>query len=284
MGNDDDDNLTDDQLLEMPTEALPGDLSRLWTARAAAVHNPEFNDLVAELTGASKSHLMIFRDQDPRVKRQREEEAQWRAAREIQDYFERSDRLLARIDEQERFIAKRRQEIEDNALKLHDGRRVYVDGNQYRDENGNILSGSARDEAAELHRGNPQASTWQQKKDIDDRYAEAERLRQKVLADRDAAGRGGDISAANDKLTADEKEFTAQVEARAAQSPTDYGSSDYMAAYGDDYQMSTVPAFTKAAAVTGETIAQASDTETESTTADAKKAPQPLGQGALKLG
>jgi hypothetical protein len=170
MGNDDDDNLTDDQLLEMPTEALPGDLSRLWTARAAAVHNPEFNDLVAELTGASKSHLMIFRDQDPRVKRQREEEAQWRAAREIQDYFERSDRLLARIDEQERFIAKRRQEIEDNALKLHDGRRVYVDGNQYRDENGNILSGSARDEAAELHRGNPQASTWQQKKDIDDRY------------------------------------------------------------------------------------------------------------------
>ena len=284
MTADDDDNLTDDQLLEMPTEALPGDLSRLWTARAAVIHNREFNELEAELTGASSSHLMIFRDQDPVVKRQREEEARRRAAQDLLDYMDRSDRLLARIDEQERVIAKRRQEIEDNALKLHDGRRVYVDGNQYRDENGNILSGNARDEAAELHRGNPQASTWQQKKDIDDRYAAEERLRQKVLADRDAASRGGDITAANDKLTADEKEFSAQVEAKAAQAPTDYGSADYMAAYGDDYQPSTVPAFTKAASASRETTEQPTETETESTTADAKKAPQPFGQGALKLG
>ncbi len=284
MGNNDDDNLTDDQLLEMPTEALPGDLSRLWTARATAIHTREFNEMVAELTGASNSHLMIFRDQDPHVKRQSEEEAQRRAAQEMQDYFARSDRLLARIDEQERIIGKRRHEIEENALKLHDGRRVYVDGNHYRDENGNFLQGSARDEAAELHSGHPQASTWQQKRDIDDRYAEAKRLRQKVLADRDAVSQGGDITAANNSLTAEEKQFTAQVGARAAKAPTDYGSSDYMAAYGDEYQMSAVPAFTKAASVTRETIAQASDTETESATADAKKTPQPFGQGALKLG
>jgi hypothetical protein len=284
MGSDDDDNLTDDQLLGLPTQAMPGDLSRLWSARANIVHEREFNEMILELTGGSDSHLMIFRDQDPRVKRQREEEAQRRATQERQDYEDRSARLLARIDEQERVIAQRRQEIEDNALKLHDGRRVYVDSNQYRDENGNILTGSARDEAAGLHRGNPQASTWQQKKDIDDRYAEAERLRQKVIAARAAAGLGGDISAANDKLNADEKEFTQQVEVRAAQGPTDYGSSDYMAAYGDDCQLSSVPAFTNAARVKRETIAQASDTETESTTADARKAPQPFGQGALKLG
>jgi len=281
MGNDDDDNLTDDELLEMPTEALPGDLSRLWTARAAAIHNREFNELVAELTGTSNSHVMIFRDQDPRLKRQREEEeARRRGAQEMQDYFERSDRLLARIDEQERIIAKRRQEIEDNTLKLHDGRRVYVDGNQYRDENGNILQDSARDEAAELHRGNPQASTWQQKKDIDDRYAAEERLRQKVLQDRDAAERGGDVSSANDKLTAEEKEFTQQVEVRAAQAPTDYGSPNYMADYGDEFQISTVPAFTKAAQQTSEQ----KDKQTETETAQTKIAPQPLGQGAPKFG
>jgi hypothetical protein len=275
MTTDDDDNLTDDQLLEMPTEAMPGDLSRLWAVRANAIHNREFNELVAELTGASGSHLMIFRDQDPIVKRQREEEARRRAAQEMQDYFERSDRLLARIDEQERIIAKRRQEIEDNALKLHDGRRVYVDGNQYRDENGVILSGSARDEAAELNRGNPQASTWQQKKDIDDQCAAEERLRQKVLQDRDAVSRGGDVNAANANLTAEEKEFTAQVEAKAAQAPTDYG---------DEFQISTVPAFTKAASASRETDEQASETESQSATVGAKKAPQPLGQGALKLG
>lgn len=283
MTTDDDDNLTDDQLLEMPTMTLPGDLSHLWARRANTLHEREFNELVAELTGASSRHLMIFADQDPIAKRRRGEEAARRAAQEMQEYLNRSDRLLARIDEQERVIAKRRQEIEDNALKLHDGRRVYVDGNQYRDENGAILSGSVRDEADELHRGNPQASTWQQKKDIDDRYAAEERLRQKVLQDRDGAERGGDISAANDKLTAEEKEFAAQVEAKAHRAPTDYGSSDYMADYGDEFQISTVPAFTKAASVTRETTDQASDTETESATAGAKKAPQPFGQGALKL-
>ena len=280
MGNDDDEDLTDDQLLEMPTQAMPGDLSRLWAKRANVIYNRELNELVAELTGASGSHRMIFPDQDPVAKRRREEEAARRAAQEMQDYFERSNRLLARIDEQERVIAKRRQEIEDNALKLHDGRRVYVDGNQYRDENGNILTGSARDEAAGLHRGNPQASTWQQKTDIDDRYAEAKRLREQVLQDREAAGRGGEVSAANDKLNADEKEFAAQVEARAQQPPTDYGSSDYMAAYGDEYQISTVPAFTKAAKQTG----PQTDKETETETAQTKTAPQPSGQGAPKPG
>jgi hypothetical protein len=242
------------------------------------------NDDDDNLTGASNSHLMIFRDQDPVVKRRLEEEARRRATQEMQDYFEYSDRLLARIDEQERVIAKRRQEIEDNALKLHDGRRVYVDGNQYRDENGHLLTGIDRDEADALRRGNPQASTWQQKKDIDDRYAEAERIRQKVLKDREDAERGGDIGAANDKLSADEKEFAVKVEARAPEAPTDYGSSDYMAAYGDDYQLSSVPAFTAAASVKRETIPQATETETESARADMKKAPQPLGQGALKLG
>src|SRR5262249_44051200 len=140
--------------------------------------------------------------------------------------------------------------------------------------------GTARDEAAELHRSNPQASTWQQKKDIDDRYAEAERLRQKVLQDRQDAERGGDITAANDKLTSDEREFAAQVEARAAQAPTDYASSDYMADYGDDYQMSTVPAFTRAAHQTGPQTDKVTETETEQTRAE----PQPFTQNPPKLG
>jgi hypothetical protein len=279
MTTDDDDNLTDDQLLELPTEAMPGDLSRLWTARAAAIHNREFNEMVAELTGESNSHLMIFRDQDPRVKRQREEEAQRRAAQEMQDYFERSDRLLARIDQQERVIAQRRQEIDDNTLKLHDGRRVYVDGNQYRDENGNILQGSARDEAAELHRGNPQASTWKQKQDIDEQADELQRLRDKVEGDRK-----GDSTPEQKRqdLAGYEKEFDDKITVRQAQMQTtpDYGSSDYMGAYGDDYQMSTVPAFTKAA----QQSAVQDDKQTETETAQTKIAPQPTGQGALKLG
>jgi hypothetical protein len=287
MTTDDDDNLTDDQIMDLPMQVMPGDLSRLWSARANIVHEREFKELILELTGGTDSHLMIRPDQDPRVKRQREEADRRRATQEMQDYEDRSNRLLVRIDEQERALVKRRQEVEDKAIKLHDGRRVYVDGNQYRDQNGNILQGSARDEADTLHRGNPQASTWQEKKDIDDRYAEAKRLRQKVLQGRDAAERGGDISAANDKLTAEEKEFQNSLETTrteiAAKAPTDLAASystDYMASYGDEYTISTVPAFTKAAQQTD----QQTDKQTETETAQTKLAPQPLGQGAPKLG
>src|SRR3954447_4569074 len=84
MATDNDDNLTDDQLLEMPTQALPGDLSRLWARRADTIHHREFNELVAELPGASNRRLMIFADQDPIAKRRREEEAARRAAQELQ--------------------------------------------------------------------------------------------------------------------------------------------------------------------------------------------------------
>ncbi len=102
-----------------------------------------------------------------------------------------------------------------------------------------------------------------------------------MLDEREQAESGGqDLDAANMRLSTDEKEFAQKVEARAEQAPTDYGSSDYMAAYDDDYQMSTVPAFTKAAQQT----AQPTDRQTETETAQTKLAPQPTGQGAPKLG
>ena len=286
MGNDDDEELTDDQLLEMPTQAMPGDLSRLWAKRANAIYNRELNELVAELTGASSSHRMIFPDQDPVAKRQREEEAARRAAQEMQDYFERSNRLLARIDEQERVIAKRRQEIEDNALKLHDGRRVYVDGNQYRDEQGQVLEGRDRDEAAALHNQKPHASTWQDRRKTIEEADDLARLKQKVLNDRQEAERGGDVTAATDRLSGYEKEFQNDLETTrteiAAMAPADLAASystDYMAACGDEYTISTVPAFTKAANQTDQKTDKNADTETAQT----KMAPQPSGQGALKL-
>ena len=34
MTTDDDDGLTDDQILDLPMQVMPGDLSRLWSARA----------------------------------------------------------------------------------------------------------------------------------------------------------------------------------------------------------------------------------------------------------
>jgi hypothetical protein len=163
------DALPQGELLTLPDGAIPAEwLTEFFARRAALIHQQDSNELALELSGDSSLHLMIFRDMDTKEKRRRKEEDNRRrllAEQELQEYRERTDRQLARIDEQERIIAKRWQEIEDNALRLHDGRRVYVDGNQYRDENGTLLAGSPRDEAAELHRGHPQASTWQQKQD-----------------------------------------------------------------------------------------------------------------------
>ena len=165
-------------------------------------------------------------------------------------------------------VEKRRKEIEDNALKLHDGRRVYVDGNQYRDEQGRVLEGRDRDEAAALHNEKPNASTWQDRQKTIEEADELERLKQKVLNDRQEAERGGDVSAANERLSGYEKEFRNNLETTrtdiAAKAPADLAASystDYMAAYGDEYTISTVPAFTKAA--DGQTAAEGKDTETE---------------------
>ncbi len=143
-----------------------------------------------------------------------------------------------------------------------------------------MLEGRDRDEAAALHNEKPNASTWRQKNEIDDRYEELKRLKQKVLDDRGQAERGGqDLNAASDRLSADEKEFAGKVEARAQQAPVDYGSADYMAAFGDEYTISTVPAFTKAA--DRQTVADRKDTETENP--QSQNAPRPSGQIAPKF-
>lgn len=278
------DELPDGELMTLPSGAIPpGWLSEFFGRRAALIHQQDTDELALELSGDSTRHLMIFPGMDPKEKRRREDEARGRALlaeQEMQEYRERSDRLLAQIEQQQIVVEKRRKEIEDNALKLHDGRRVYVDGSQYRDEQGRLLEGRDRDEAAALHSTKPNASTWRQKNEIDDRYEELKRLKQKVLDDRGQAERGGqDLNAASDRLSADEKEFAEKVEARAQQAPVDYGSADYMAAFGDEYTISTVPAFTKAA--DGQTVADRTDTETENP--QTQNAPRPSGQIAPKI-
>ena len=213
---DDLDALPEGELLTLPDGAIPpGWLTEFFARRAAVVHQQDSNELALELSGDSSLHLMIFRDMDPKEKRRRKEEEDRRrllAEQELQEYRDRSDRLLARIEQEQLVVEKHRKEIEDNALKLHDGRRVYVDGNQYRDEQGRVLEGRDRDEAAALHNQKPNASTWQDRQKTIEEADELERLKQKVLNDRQEAERGGDVSAANDRLSGYEKEFQNNLE------------------------------------------------------------------------
>ena len=280
------DTMPEAELLALPGEAIPsGRLTAFFTRRAALLHQQELDELALERSGNSTRHFIIFPDMDPQERRRREEEEQRRALqaeREMLEYQERADRLLAKIEEQQRYLIKRRQEIEDRALRLHDGRRVYVDGDQYRDEQGNILQGRDRDEAAGEHRLHPEASTWRDKQDIDDQFAEAEKLKQKVLKDRAAVERGGGVQEAGGRLSGYEKELAARIEAKAAQPAADYGSADYRAELGGDWKISTVPAFTEAAHIASpETSDQPSDRDGE--TEETKKNPLPSGQCGLKL-
>ena len=288
---DDLDALPEGELLTLPDGAIPpGWLTEFFARRAALIQQQDSNELALELSGDSSLHLMIFRDMDPKEKRRRKEEEDRRrtllAEQDMQEYRDRSDRLLARIEQEQLAVEKHRQEIEDNALKLHDGRRVYVDGNQYRDEQGRVLEGRDRDEAAALHNQKPNASTWQDRQTTIEQADELKRLKQKVLDDRQEAERGGDVSAANDRLSGYEKEFQNNLETKptdiAAKASADLAASystDYMAAYGDEYTISTVPAFTKAA--DGQTAAEGKDTETENP--QTQNAPRPVGQIAPKI-
>ncbi len=288
---DDLETIPDGELLALPTGAIPpGWLSEFFGRKAAVIHQQDADELALELSGDSTRHLMIFPGTDPKEKRRREEEARRSALlaeQEMLEYRERSDRLLAQIEQRQVAVDKRRKEIEDNALKLHDGRRVYVDGSQYRDEQGRVLEGRDRDEAAALHQEKPNASTWQDRQKTIAEADELERLKQKVLNDRQEAERGGqDISAANDRLSGYEKEFQNNLATTradiAAKTPTDLAASystDYMAAYGDEYTISTVPAFTRAA--DGQTVDDRKDTETENP--QTQNAPRPSGQVAPKI-
>ena len=117
-----------------------------------------FEELNRELSGAYTRHVMLFPGQSPEEKRRREEEeARRRYVQAMLDIQQRSDRLLAAIEFRENEIDRHRQEIEDRALKLHDGRRVYFDGTGYRDETGRVLAGSDATEAEVLHRERPDA-------------------------------------------------------------------------------------------------------------------------------
>lgn len=242
-GADDDiETMSEDKLLSLPSGSVPpGLLTLLWSRHADILHQRSFDEYNLELSGASSRRWMLYPGQSAEEKRRIEEEEQRRRYDEAMvDVERRSDRLLADIEFCEREIEKRRQEIEDRALRLHDGRRVYFDGDGYRDETGRVLTGSEATEAESLHRERPDAPTWQERQKAIDEYDEMERLRQKVLKEQQeaAAGEQG-LSAeemerrraeAQQRMTGYEREFAEKTDAAKAEITK---QPDIAAAYAD---------------------------------------------------
>jgi hypothetical protein len=127
---DTDQGLSDAELLAMPAENVsPATLTRVWELHAR--HTQEKAQEAVE-TMAVQQHRQV----DQKEHAQEEE---------------------------------RRREIETRAIRLHDGRRVYVDGEEFRDGEGRALSGSDRTEAAQ--KAKPDSAQWADKQRCDDPVA-----------------------------------------------------------------------------------------------------------------
>ena len=202
---DHDDSLSEDELLALPQQA-PGALSRLWTICSRLIHPHEANEFNCE-TDAPLRTLFPWNNPHPTKPPDRLEYEQ-----AMRDIGERRDRLLLCTGDEQRKIDERRKDIDDNALRLRDGRRVYVDGDRCRDGEGRVLTGVDEAEAARQHEYRPDVSTWQRKQDIDRRADENQKLTDKILKDR----QGGQDTPeqTSERLDAYEKEFAGKAQAR----------------------------------------------------------------------
>jgi hypothetical protein len=261
-------------LLSLPETAVGSDIWKFWAQRAEKVQEVNIAELALERAGDSSRHLMILPEDDPKEKQKRDDRKRREQIEQQQrELRERQDRLLAQIEGQQFAVEQCRREIEDNALRLRDGRRVYVDGNRFRDEEGRVLSGADEAEASLQHEHKPRASTWKQKQENVRQDDQLRTLKEKILNDR-AEGVGVDEAAS--RLTGYEKEFAEKAAQSTAQAPVNYGSADYTA----DYDVpSSVPAFTQAAA---DVAAQPKRQETEMT--ETKMTPRPVGPSTFKPG
>ena len=205
---DDIDALTDREIMNLPAGTLePGQLTRYWSRIAMAAEREKVDELDRERAGNFITGKKLIQDPKEKAREDRRRETN----RQLQDIRDRESRLLKRIEEEQRRIEERQREIEERAIRLRDGRRVYVDGDEYRDGEGRALTGDNAIEAAAQHRQHPEASTWQQKTKTDMRWNELERLKNKVQERRvESEGRelsDEEIQQKEDAINQDEKEL-----------------------------------------------------------------------------
>jgi hypothetical protein len=278
-----DDDIPDDKLLDMPEGAAPTS-----SVRSNLRYQRQLAELNAELNGTAPPRMLL--PWSTPHERQRLEEKHRRDQLAVEQQMrviaERQDRLLQQIEQEQAQVAVRHQEIEDNAMRLRDGRRAYVDGDRFRDEKGRVLTGADEAEAARQHEYRPDASTWAEKQENERQAEELKTLKQKIVNDK-AGGQGPPV-AQEARLDGYEKEFTAAVHgrqdamnaepAKATASLPDYGNTNYM----DDYQLSSAPAFNDASGIAKAAVPKPRDDESEAPAQQPKVPLSAPGPGSVK--
>ena len=164
--------LPDDELLNIPLgNLLPGELKRAFRINSEqnAKKQEEESRHTVELSATLR----------------RDEETETHEREELERY---EVRLLERIYEREEELQIESAGLDQRAIKLHDGRRAYVDGDRYRDAEGRELSGADRAQAEVLHLEQPHAATWQEKQKIEEQWAAIETVRRDVEKAHDTGG------------------------------------------------------------------------------------------------
>jgi hypothetical protein len=282
-----DDDEPDDKLLSAPEQQDSSD-SVASSRRSILTHEHQMAQLYAEQNGTAPAR-MLMPWSTPREKQRLEEEhrkQQLAVEQQMRVIAERQDLLLQQIEQEQAQVAVRHQEIEDNAMRLRDGRRAYVDGDRFRDGEGIVLTGADEAEAARQHEYRPDASTWAEKQENERQAEELKTLKQKIVNDK--AGGQGPPSAQEARLDGYEKEFTAAVHGRQdamnaepaknAPSLPDYGNANYM----DDYQLSSAPAFNDASGITTAAVPKPKDDESEAPAPQTKVPLSAPGPGSGK--
>jgi len=170
--------LTDDELLDVPLgNLMPGELARSFTVHAA--HAQKTEEATAQ---------QVLRHSDQQTVQDKEHEEQEALQR-------REEVVLARLAEREEALREEATLLDERTIKLHDGRRAYVDGDKFRDAEGQELTGADRAQAEVLRVEQPNAATWQEEQRIGKMWAENQKAR-KDIEDAKAGKPGTDAAAA----------------------------------------------------------------------------------------
>ncbi|MCZ7641500.1 MAG: hypothetical protein M5U33_00465 [Pseudorhodoplanes sp.] len=254
MTAENDEELTDSELLSLPGESIkPGRLSSFFARRSALVSQRNLDQTWLELSGAPVRRVMLFGEQDPRKRQEREDEERRRAwfayEREMDAVRAREDRLLAYIGEQQERNRERLEDIERRTIRParrtpRVRRRRRLCGRVRPGTDGRRSQGSPRgtcqtpgrcDRAGERAALRQQEELERLRREIEERRAARAAANDAALSESERAAK---LKTEQEALTANEKKFQEIADKSYAaivskpDSVADAYSTDYLSAYG----------------------------------------------------
>lgn len=147
--------MSDEEILTLPESNVPAAKLGQFLARRTAV----LEEKESAQSARDFDLLHDDRKKSDRAAKEREEQLifqQYLVAMQV--FRDREDEMIDAVEAEHRRTLRRLEEIDAHAIKLRDGRRAYVDGNEFRDQYGVLLRGEDKREAETMKTRT--SSTW----------------------------------------------------------------------------------------------------------------------------